>query len=353
MIKRRSVELLRRLCCLLSFLVYLEAIAVESTTGAHCEYRGRPAYLDNWLVVGPFEARSDQAGITTGYRVGMAEIEKIISGGGSLHAAAAGEEGLPHDSSLAVKALYHKEYIDIFSALGMIKGDPREAPPTFYAEAIVRSESDIDASLLLGSDGAFKVWLNGEVIAQSEERRKFEYEPFNFSVPIALHHGENVLLFKIVRVPASCALVAEITPRHALAVEALKANHSFLNALVVGESTPLSVQIRGIPPDLTRSCIIRTSIWSDGKWFDFAANPVERLVKPTKAGIYKAELDLNSERFSEEFLVGDVNRLIGDAEALVAGLKLSGRDALNFDALLRRLAILRSTQDRVDTMDGI
>lgn len=124
-------------------------------------------------------------------------------------------------------------------------------PPTFYLEAVIDCERDVEAMLLAGSDGRLKAWLNGKVISIGTTRRTW-YETYNNCGRISLKAGRNHLLFKIISSRGSCGLVAELVPDKAMLIgTVLKKNRSFLSTLILSKGTTLQVApqsiLSGIP----------------------------------------------------------------------------------------------------------
>jgi hypothetical protein len=184
-------------------------------------------FLERWNVIGPFEAQSNVQGLATNflrdYGVGDegTEIPTYIStllGNKNVAFARGKSTGSP---LLIAKKIVNKRELDLYTEFSIARqGD---SAPSFYASTSIESPADTAADLILGSDAVARIWVNGSLVADALQPRKFDAEPYNSCFSIRLLKGENRILIKLVRVATSCALVAEIESDPIVATDALLA----------------------------------------------------------------------------------------------------------------------------------
>jgi putative membrane-bound dehydrogenase-like protein len=132
--------------------------------------------IDAWHIVGPFD--NGRSGLDTVYP----PEEKI-----DLSASYAGKNGRVHWRTVKPNA---EGYVDLRALYGA-DGDAIIS----YLVREIESPADQEATLLLGTDDAAKLWLNGELVYTNRQHRPAA--PEQDKVTVKLKKGKNTILLKI------------------------------------------------------------------------------------------------------------------------------------------------------------
>jgi pimeloyl-ACP methyl ester carboxylesterase len=297
--------------------------------------------IESWASIGPFDSGADEEAQGTNFLAayGLPEEGRIVSD--YVH----GARKLKAESKLRVLAAKHM--VDFYSSYALPKGSDFPSP-SFYAVCRLTASAEAEAWLLLGSDAATKVWFNGAAVSTNMKRREFDQEPYHLSVRVSLKKGSNDLVIKLARVKASCGLIGTLALDAEAAVQELREeNRSALRNLLIGDRSPLTLELRGAPPGVSVSV----------KVADVEGNVVANLGAAALSGtpfrfdapapgLYQAKVDFGGTEWSEEFYYGDVEKtaqaLLSRAKAAEAG----AREKLELRTLMRRIEILMAPANR-------
>lgn len=145
---------------------------------------GPTPYINTWLVIGPFENGSENAGMARDW---VSEASAAPAEG----VEAAGQTWRYFNDRLFSRN--YDDYQDLFSYFWVKRGES-VAAKVAYAHAYVYSPSPQGARLLIGADNQFKAWINGALVGESTQPLP---QRDAMAIPVSLTEGWNRLLLKI------------------------------------------------------------------------------------------------------------------------------------------------------------
>ncbi len=126
-------------------------------------------FLRSWHLAGPFPGR-----FSSDHLDGEARFSQ--------------DQELPHSLQVVIEPLMHAD------CLGMLLGQASNS--VAYAQAVIASPIEQEATLALGSDDGIAVWLNGELLLSRLDIAR-GHAPDQEHVRVRLLSGRNRLLLKV------------------------------------------------------------------------------------------------------------------------------------------------------------
>lgn len=143
--------------------------------------------INNWWVIGPFDAKDPDEAFDTAYPPEAAIDLKATYPGKDGATIAWKEAKRPFSIGVDLTDEYFVHLHDFFGK--------RHYNAAAYALSYLHAPRDLDVVLALGSDDGLIVWLNGVEVHRNKIGRP--YSPRQDRVPARLKAGANVLLMKI------------------------------------------------------------------------------------------------------------------------------------------------------------
>ncbi len=135
-------------------------------------------FLTNWQVIGPFDNKDMK-----GFAVAYPPEEEL-----NLNASYEGQLGNVSWQPISTDDDYGR--VDIAKSLENYKGS------LMYLTTTFSSGSDQEVELRLGTQNAWKLWVNGDLVFEREEYHRSSRMD-QYKVPVALNAGANVILLKL------------------------------------------------------------------------------------------------------------------------------------------------------------
>ncbi|MGH7456837.1 MAG: hypothetical protein ACRENG_36140, partial [bacterium] len=161
-----------------------------------------PGYVNEWLILGSFPARDNNA-LTTDLIGG----ETLLRPHGGLKAA--GQTWRHYQTPAAAGGDAYLNFLDPVLDL------PPLERAVAYTHFYVHSGRPDTVQLLTGFDEQLAVWVNGVSVLQRADRRTHRFD--DDTVQVTLQKGWNSVLFKVVNIVGEWMLSARFVGRNALA----------------------------------------------------------------------------------------------------------------------------------------
>jgi hypothetical protein len=299
-------------------------IPVASFAGSHSP-------IKSWLILGPFQAKIGASALDTDFlaTLGVPEIGLQAGTFSDLVRRA-------HATGSELGRVYRPPVQDYVDFKNLFKKDisAGEGEGAVYAACLIPCDADRELWLLAASDDSIKVWLNGQRVHASNERRPLHL--YDDVVRLPLKKGQNLLVIKVGNVSGGWELAASLEPSLGDALRCvLKEDGLILENPVHNRAAPLALRLRGIPPELS----LEARISPRG-----AASPHtirigdKRMDLPT--GLYRLELYLRDQDLGSTTCLVDPDGLLPLFRRRAAPFLGDERCAINIGALVRRWEIL-------------
>lgn len=208
-----------------------------------------------------------------------------------------------------------------------------------YAASIIQSTLAQDVGLVIGSDDACKVWLNGRLVLAESLKAEQGLRKYHHVERVRLSKGRNLLLAKVdQKRPGKWGLaISVVSAREAerLAVAHHAAEWMFRRILKPGDRPLLNVRVFGprvgssVAVNITGPDGVRRSVDVPTSGDTVALPPT------TTDGYYSWTATVSDLDISGSYFTGDLTAFVKDAESLIP--RLSADDAINAQATIHRL----------------
>lgn len=314
-------------------------------------FRGQSLCLQDWMVLGPFDAPEGVAGLETAIvpneRNEALPPEDFLKFTGSIETSA--NDGFPMPSGKPRRAWVRGVETFLFS-VALQQSIFRDGS-VFYAACYIQCSEAQTVHAMLGLMGTAKVFLNGVLVGQATA---WIQRPYEHSLPLALKRGKNLLVVKLAKLRgAGECLGMRIEPSVESAIaRALECNGLFLKNNIPLESEPIEVSIPGAPHGgrlevtvvgSSGKIVAKTSFGNGGGLSSPAIDATNPNIKP---GIYRARAAYAGKEYEEEFCLGDPVAVFEEFERRAAPYLGDEAIRINAGGLQRRMQILFRSENR-------
>ena len=292
--------------------------------------------LQDWLLIGSFEAAGGEAAIDMDFLNGLGATESVGRSEDLLKLAAQ-LPAVASRPSISAKYVTGAPRVNLGA---LYKGGPVPdvSPPqtAAYAACEIVSQGDREAWLLLGSDDGAKVWLNGELRHVSRDRSLTAY---GAAIRLTLHRGSNLLLVKVANIAMRWAMHARLEPDMASATRTtLDASETLLERALIPSGQPLQLIKAGIPDSFLTEVEIENAADSSVK--HVRLGPAHSLeVSGWPRGLYHLTLKLNGKRYRQNFYLGDMAELGAEITKRCQEVTVDDQTSINLQAQLRLIGV--------------
>lgn len=309
--------------------------------------------VDDWLVIGPFEAPRGTNPLDTDFLAWHGVPEELCSVNMLGAVLSSLPTKRPDSGGPFVSTAQYLEFVDFPKLFGRSYESVDKMPPAAaYVCCVLNSEKANPAYLLLGSDDGAKVWLNGEALYVSKGGRALR--TYNDTIKLPLKSGPNFLLIKVEDYGIYWGVAARIEPtvesaaKTILSRQRLLDSSDLLKSVFVSAAEPLRLKIAGGPKDFSGTVTI-------AKWNGELVDRVELESQsgawnPNDAqasGLYKASIEIGGEVYSQPFCIGDPSRLLSDF------VKLGQKCSAESDDIRRNLGALEARATVLTAPDNL
>jgi len=296
--------------------------------------------LRDWLVVGPFHPRdaSDVVDEDTLSAFGLSETVKRPEDVREwIDRWASHAQGDREQTFIVVRNQEGVDLNDLFHLPELNDGFP---PNVAYLACILNVDNDRTASLVLGSDDAAKVWVNGTPVFRStEDRTLFAAADV---VRVDLRRGPNLLFAKVCNRRQKWGWTAKLEPSlEAGLISAGKNRTGIWRSEEVTSARPLELCLDLAATDV----IVHLKVFSPNRGLEANAelssahgNWQPPLSWPD--GIYSVTVHAASGQFSDRICIGDLRKTAERVSADLSRCSADSKLMLDASALRRRIEIL-------------
>jgi hypothetical protein len=291
--------------------------------------------LRDWLLVGLFTDDKMQVGLDLDYlsACGLAEDKWTLGSFSELLAS-------NNDKNKRLPVEMVSTENDAFSVgiLNTVEATIGSPAKIGYLACEIISEGDSSAWLLYGNDGGTKIWLNGEPLYTSKEKRPMQEN--NDAIPLSLRKGSNLLLLKISNQKGGWRVSARLEPSDISAARTVvEANSSVLTQELLLNKRELTLNGRNIPTSLIIEASLETQKGNPIRYLKLSGRTPADL-SDLDPGLYRLRFSLGEKQYQQYVYIGGLNALCSEMAARVKRENLDDRTYINLSALLHRLELL-------------
>jgi hypothetical protein len=302
----------RQFTLILSFFAGLTGCLNAASEIPKIALRSETATLQQWCLIGPWEAKRGEAAIDVDF-LSMHGLHEAVPSRSQLDSWI---DQIKNDGSKSrglIRAIDGNDLVDFGKLYGSEPATNTDARQTAaYAACEIVAEEAADGWLLIGSDDGCKVWLNGNLLHTNLSRRGVRDSETAIRLP--LRKGVNLILIKVANIDRNWMMSARLTGNIELAAALGFSRGKILRRLLVAEGESLEFD-DSVPREWgvdTRliSCDGRTSIALRIGAGAATLNP------DVPRGLYELSFDSGGQRRVQRVYYGGVDDLVNALEAL-------------------------------------